>query len=131
MKRLLLIVLLSITTATLSGCASRTFTIKNEKFQATDICDGTGTIEISTQNGKVQAKAQGRIQTHMIKNGGFSMWCHGLTHQYTGTVKVFGYTFQSDPNDPLKFQVDRDKGYHYISGKGVVTDSDGKVTTLP
>jgi hypothetical protein len=131
MKRLFLIILLSITAATLSGCGSGTFTINNEKFQATDICDGTGTLEIYMENGEVHAKAQGDIKTHMIKNGFPSAWCHGLTHQYTGTVKRSGYTFESDPNDPLKFQVDRDKGYHYISGKGVVTDPDGKVTTFP
>jgi len=131
MKRLSLVVLLTIIVAALSGCGSGTFTIKNKNFRATDICDGTGTLEIYMENGAVQAKAQDEIQTHMLKSGFPSVWCHGLTHQFVGTVKVSDYTFESDANEPLQFMVDRNKGFYYVSGKGTVTDPDGKVTTLP
>jgi hypothetical protein len=125
------VVLLSCTLATSLACGSGTFTIKHEKFQATDICDGTGTLRVFMKGDTVQAQAQTPLQTHMLKGGLPSIWCHGLTHQYAGTVRVHGYTFESDASDPLQFRVDRKKGYHYVSGKGAVTAPDGKVTTLP
>ncbi|MGB7297100.1 MAG: hypothetical protein WBC70_16060 [Candidatus Aminicenantales bacterium] len=131
MKKLYLFVLISLAITMLSGCGSGTFTIKDDNFQATDVCDGTGTMEIFIENGTVQAKAQGDIQTKMLKNGFPSVWCHGLTHLFVGTVKVSGYTFESDASDPLKFTVDRNKGFYYTSGKGTVTAPDGKVTSLP
>ena len=131
MKRLLVVSVTIVLLLILTGCGSGTFTIKDENFQATDICDGTGTYEIFMENGEVHAKTQGDIQTKMLKSGFPSAWCHGLTHQFVGTVNVFGYTFESDASDPLKFTVDRDKGFYYTSGKGTVTDPDGKVTNLP
>jgi len=131
MKKLLRIILFTIVVANLSSCGSGTFTINNEDFQATDICDGEGTFEIYMNKGDVQVKAQNDIQTHMLKDGFPSIWCHGLTHQFIGTVSLYGFTFVSDPGEPLKFLVDRKKGYYYISGKGTITDTDGKLTTLP
>jgi len=130
MKRAFLICLL-VTVATLSGCGSGTFTIRHEEFQATDVCDGTGTLEIYLEGGAARAKAQSDVQTHMLKDGMPSIWCHGLTHQFVGTVKMAGYTFESDASEPLQFKVDRNRGYYHISGKGTVTDPSGKVTTLP
>ncbi len=131
MKKLFRIVLFTIAAANLSGCGSGTFTIKNDDFQATDICDAEGTYEISMNYGEVQVKAQSDIQAQMLKDGFPSIWCHGLSHQFIGTVSLYGFTFNSDASEPLKFMVDRKKGYYYISGKGTVTDPDGKVTTLP
>ena len=131
MKKFFLTVLLIITALSLSGCGSGTFAIKDVNFQASDACDGTGTLEVFMENDSVQAKALDDIQTKLIKSGFPSMWCHGLVHQYRGTVEVSGYTFESDANDPLQFKVDRTKGFYYLSGKGTVTDPNGKVTTLP
>jgi hypothetical protein len=131
MKRSSLIVLLAITIPTLSGCDSGTFTIKSDKFKASDICDGTGTYVIYMNNNDVCVKTPGKILAFMRKSGFPSSWCHGFVHQFEGVVKRSGYTFESDANDPLKFMVDRNKGYYYISGNGIVTDPDGKVTTLP
>lgn len=131
MKKIHLLVLMAILMTTLSGCGSGTYTIKDEEFKASDICDGTGTFEIVSENGSVQAKVLGDVKSHMLKSGMPGIWCHGFIHQFTGTVKVNGYTFVSDASDPLKFTVDRKKGYYYTSGKGTITDPKGKVTNLP
>lgn len=81
------------------------------------------------QNGQV-------IQVHdkvkmFTSASGTPLWCSGAKEQFVGTVKVFGYTFESDASKPLTFVVDRDKGFYYSAGKGKVTDPQGKVTTLP
>jgi len=131
MKKLFAIATTIVILLFMTGCGLGTFTIKDDNFQATDVCDGTGTLEIFMENGAVQANAQGDIQTKMLKNGMPSVWCHGLTHQFIGTVTVSGYTFESDISDPLMFTVDRNKGFYYTSGKGTVKDPDGKITTLP
>lgn len=131
MKDLLRVIICAIAVANIVSCGLGTFTIKDENFQATDICNGEGTFEISTMGGEVQVKAQDDIQTHMLKDGFPSIWCHGLSHEFIGTVSLHGYTFKSDPVEPLKFMVDRKKGYYYISGKGSVKDPEGKVTNLP
>lgn len=131
MKKLYLYILMLIAITMFSGCAFGTFKIKDDNFQASDICDGSGTMEIFMENGSAQAKAQGDVQTQMLKSGFPSVWCHGLIHQFVGSVNVFGYTFESDSSDPLNFTVDRNKGFYYTSGKGTVTAPDGKVTTLP
>ena len=131
MKKLFWIATTVVILLSMTGCRLDTFVIEDDNFQATDVCDGTGTLEIFMKNGAVQAKGQGDTQITMLKDGMPSVWCHGLTHRFTGTVTVSGYTFESDVSDPLEFTVDRDKGLYYTSCKGIVTDPDGKVTTLP
>jgi len=130
-KRLFPVLLLVAVIAVLSGCSSGTFTIKSKDFQASDTCDATGTVEISMESGQVQVKARSDYKAKMLKNGMPSQWCNGATHQFVGTVKASGYTFESDTNKPLQFVVDRGKGFYYLAGKGSVTDPQGKVTTLP
>jgi len=133
MKRLFIISATFVLLLTTTGCGSGTFNIKNENFQASDVCDGTGTVELFMENGEAKIKkSKEPLQTIMLKDGFPSlMWCHGLTHQFVDTVKLYEYTFESNANDPLKFTVDRKKGYYYTSGKGTVTGPDGNVTILP
>ena len=89
MKRQFFILATIVLLLAMTGCGSGTFTIKDENFRATDICDGTGTYEISMGNGDVHAKTQGSIQTKMLKSGLPSAWCHGLTHQFvTGNKNI-------------------------------------------
>jgi hypothetical protein len=114
--------------AAVSGCGSSgPFTIKSKDFQASSACSAKGTIEVSMQEGQViQAKDKVKMLT-----SGTPLWCSGAKEQFAGTVKVFGYTFESDASKPLTFVVDKDKGFYYSAGKGKVTDPQGKVTTLP
>jgi len=59
------------------------------------------------------------------------LWSHGSTHTWIGKSKVFGYIFDSDPDNPLQFRVDKQKGYVYVQGRGTITTPDGKVVRLP
>ena len=132
MRRRLAVLLFVGVFAAVSGCGSSgAFTIKSKDFHASSACDATGTIEVSTQNGQVQAKPRSDYKAKMLASGMPSVWCSGAKQQFVGTVKVSGYTFESDASKPLTFVVDRDKGFYYSAGKGKVTDPQGKVTTLP
>ena len=81
------------------------------------------------QDGQVQAKPRSDYKAKMLTPGLASVWCTGAKQQFVGTVKVSGYTFESDASKPLTFVVDKDKGFYYSPGKGKVTDPQGKVTT--
>ena len=107
------------------------FTIKNESFAASNACDGEGVLEFKTENGDLTATARGDIKTFMRQSGLPSAWCHGFRHVWIGESTYAGYTFNSDPDDPLQFVVDRDKGYYYEQGTGTVTLPNGSVVTLP
>lgn len=63
--------------------------------------------------------------------GGLTIWCPGATHTWKGNLTFKGYKFASDTRDPLRFMVDKDLGYVYVSGKGSVTFPNGKVVHLP
>jgi len=131
MKKIILFGLFVTTLAIISSCSSGAFTIEDENFHATDVCDAEGTYEIFMEIGGIRAKAQVDIQVHMLLDGIPSLWCHGLIHQFVGTVNIFGYTFESDENEPMQFKVDRKKGYYYVAGRGTITDPEGRVTVLP
>ncbi len=113
-----------------SACANGPFIIKDESFAASDVCDGEGTIEIRMVNGEFQATAGEDVQLEFLESGMPSIWCHGLTHVWLGTATYEGYTFESDPDDPLQFVVDRESGYRYVLGTGTVTTPNGDVVTL-
>jgi hypothetical protein len=66
-----------------------------------------------------------------IAAGGFAIFCYEAKHTWIGTVAYAGYTINSDANDPLQFQVTRDRGYVYIGGKGSVTMPDRTIVELP
>jgi hypothetical protein len=69
--------------------------------------------------------------TISFRNGGLVVWCYNARHTWLGTLTYAGYTFASDPKDPLQFMVDQTRGYVYVGGKGTVTSPDGKVVSLP
>jgi hypothetical protein len=64
-------------------------------------------------------------------NGYLILWGYGAKHTWIGKSVYAGYTFDSDANDPLQFRIDREKGYVYVKGKGVVIEPDGKEVSLP
>lgn len=128
-SKLLTISLVILTLA--SACAKGPFTIKDKKFEASDICDAEGLLELRMEDSELKITARTAIKTFMRKSGFPSAWCHGVRHVWIGTATHAGYTFESSPDDPLRFVVDRDKGYFYEQGTGTVTTPDGKVVVLP
>lgn len=57
--------------------------------------------------------------------------CNGVTHIYRGKIKLGDYIFDSDAKTPLTFKIDKDKGYTYVKGKGIITIRGGKKVSLP
>jgi len=115
---------------TLSACTG-TFTIKDDQFSASNVCDGEGVLIFQTVNGEIQVQAAEDLTTFMRQAGMPNAWCHGYTHTWEGKSTFGGFTFDSEPGSPLSFTVDRDKGYLYLSGSGEVTKPDGEVIELP
>lgn len=65
-----------------------------------------------------------------LLNGKIALWCYGAKHTWIGKISYAGYTFESDENDPMKFQVVKDEGYRFIGGIGLLTYPDGKKVEL-
>jgi hypothetical protein len=59
------------------------------------------------------------------------IWAHGVKHTWIGRHEVQDHIFEGDPNWPLVFRVDKDKGYVYLRGRGTVTTPDGILIRLP
>lgn len=66
-----------------------------------------------------------------IKKGRIVIFCYEAKHTWIGTLTYAGYTFTSDKDNPLQFQVTKNQGYMYIKGKGSVKTPDGTVVELP
>ena len=67
-------------------------------------------------------------------NGKFRLWCNGAKHTWIGKnedIEGAIAIIDSDKDDPLQFRVDRNKGYVYVKGTGVVTMPDGRSVKLP
>jgi hypothetical protein len=62
---------------------------------------------------------------------GWAIFCYGAKHTWIGNLTYEGYTFASDENDPLQFEVTEFDGYLYINGSGTVTFPDGSSSSLP
>jgi hypothetical protein len=114
-----------------SACAKGPFAIKDESFAASDACDGEGVLELRMEGGELKITSRDDMQIFMRQSGLPSAWCHGLRHVWIGEATHAGYTFESSPDDPLQFVVDRDKGYYYEQGTGTVTTPDREIVTLP
>ena len=125
-----LIVIIGILMLSISAC-SGTFTIKDDQFSASSVCDGEGVLIFQTVNGEIQVQAAEELSTFMRQAGMPNAWCHGYTHTWEGESTFGEYTFASDPGSPLSFMVDRDKGYVYLSGSGEVTTPEGESIKLP
>jgi hypothetical protein len=122
-----------IVASVVAGCGGGDsgLTIDEPAFAASSACDGEGTYEVTMEGGSPSARAIGDVENLMISDGLPSVWCHGLRHQFVGSVVIGGYVFGSDADDPLEFVVDREEGFHYVAGTGTVEKPDGDVVTLP
>ena len=50
---------------------------------------------------------------------------------WIGKSAVFDHVFDSDRDDPLRFEVHETDGYVYRGGKGTVRFPDGRTVSLP
>ena len=57
-------------------------------------------------------------------------WFAGAEHTIVGTVRIQGWTFRSDKQAPLVFQLVQDKGYVYQRGRGTVVSPQQQVFEL-
>ena len=105
-------------------------------------------FEAEYENHKIDCENKVDVEIHLAENGelyflfggqmmiplrgsDFVLWCYGAEHTWMGESTYAGYTFASDENNPLRFRVDKDAGYLYVSGEGAVTMPDGTRVTLP
>lgn len=111
------------------------FIIKDDRFINRSIPDGmTSNVNISMvkHNNKNYQSLEAAVENGLvIFNGRATTFAHGSINTWIGKNEIFGYTFDSDKDDPLKFRVDREKGYVYVKGKGIVTTPDGVTTKFP
>ncbi|MCX5886396.1 MAG: hypothetical protein NT096_10890 [Proteobacteria bacterium] len=54
----------------------------------------------------------------------------GSVYTFIGKVRLAGYNFDSDTKSPLSFKLVKEKGFVYLSGKGIITAKDGKLFQL-
>ncbi len=103
---------------------SKSFSIKTPKFEVDykGECDTDAEIGGVDKDGNFSVK--GKIS---MREGRYALWCYNAKHTWIGKIKYAGYTFSSDKDNPLQFRVDKDKGYVYVRGKGVITGPDGKI----
>jgi hypothetical protein len=126
----LIIIFLFSIIITSCGQVSDHMLITDEKFTVRNNCDARGVMELFTKDGKMYWKDQKKMVYIYDENGDLSLWCNGMIHIFIGKVNYGFYTFISSKDDPLQFLVDRNVGYHYISGKGKVVTPEGKVIIL-
>jgi hypothetical protein len=105
-------------------------------------------LEAEYENHKVDCKNEVDVEIHLAGNGelyflfggvmqiplrgsDFVLWCYSAEHTWIGEATYAGYTLASDEDNPLRFRVDEDAGYLYVSGEGTVTMPDGTRVTLP
>jgi hypothetical protein len=110
---------------------SHRFAIQEESFIDRTSGPDAGIVQISTTP-TGDLRIQGKVTFRMGAKGFEPVfWAPGVTHTWVGKNNILGYTFDSDTDWPLVFKVDKEKGYHYLRGKGSVTMPDGKVVFLP
>jgi hypothetical protein len=85
---------------------------------STDVTlEATGRPGVVLTTGRVEMSLEGQPRT----------WCSGARHTIKGKLTIQGYTFVSDPNNPLVFRLWADRGYVYEKGRGmVITPSNGR-----
>lgn len=108
------------------------FAIQSEDFDQGENCFEPTVLEISQESGQsdfISIKVVSGSLT--IKKNEYVMFCYGVKHIWVGTAVYEGYTFISDKDDPLQFQVTRNRGYVYLQGKGKVKMPNGTVVDLP
>jgi hypothetical protein len=105
------------------------FVIRHEVFQARpqDKCSRLDIIINDIQGGRIAFtfKDGSEIPTMVPL-----MRCFGGKYTWEGTLTYQGFTFASDENNPLQFQIG-EAGYLYLKGVGTVTYPDGTTVSLP
>ena len=87
----------------------------NTNVNIKDIEDGSlvvaegGIIHITTVDGELQMQ----------------IFCYGAQHTWLGTLTYKDHIINSNPDDPLRFEVSQTGDYKYLGGKGSVTFPDG------
>ncbi|MFH1097480.1 MAG: hypothetical protein V1749_08285 [Candidatus Desantisbacteria bacterium] len=118
---------------TVGGFAEEPFVIRDKRFTESFIPDAKPSnvaIKITTEEGGYTIGGEDEYTMAMYM-GKWTIWGNGSKHTWIGKNTYKGFTFDSDKNDPLQFMVDKDKGYVYVKGKGVVTTHEGKTIGLP
>ena len=110
---------------------SSPYAIVDKAFEADYKGDCDTDVQITKVNGDVFSIKGNEGGGISIRDGQMVLWGYGAKHTWIGKLVYAGYTFDSDANDPLQFRVDREKGYVYVKGKGVVIEPDGKKVSLP
>lgn len=107
------------------------FAIKSADFDEGETCfEQNVEIEILSAKGS-SLEFQVTSGSVTIKKGRIVIFCYEAKHTWIGTLTYAGYTFTSDKDNPLQFQVTKNQGYVYIKGKGSVKTPDGTVVELP
>lgn len=117
--------------------ATLPFAIPDENFIDRSIPDGIAShVKLRADGRALTVTLEGNLALRVWEASPFQLkettFAHGSTHIWMGTGnRIFGYVLDSDPNDPLVFQVDRQKGYFYVKGAGSVTMPNGTIVRLP
>ena len=112
------------------------FSIKKSAFEAEydehkRPCENEVDVEVHKASNGDLYFLFGGVMEIPLRGSSFVLWCYGAVHTWIGEATYEGYTFVSDEDDPLRFIVDKNKGYLYVSGTGSVTLPDGTEVTLP
>jgi hypothetical protein len=107
------------------------FVIQSKVFDQGENCFEPTVLEISQEAGQSDLSIKVVSGSLTIKKNRFVVFCYEAKHIWLGTAVYEGYTFISDKENPLQFQVTRDKGYVYLQGKGKVKMPNGTVVDLP
>lgn len=110
------------------------FVLKDEGFVDRSAPLGLGAGEMRvTQKADGKYSLEGQAPTSRQPDGTYKTheWAHGMTHVWIGRCTVGRYVFDGKVSNPLVFRVDKDRGYVYMKGEGVVTTPDGKTHSLP
>ncbi len=116
--------------AATDAAAQTPFSIKDDRFvdRSWPHRLGSGTnLEFFEADGSLRIRGN----YDALPDGRRSYFVPGATHTWVGRATLYGYVFESDKDDPLRFAIDEDKGYYYVSGKGTITMPDGTVVKLP
>lgn len=107
------------------------FAIQSKDFDQGENCFEPTVLEISQEAGRSDLSIKVVSGSLTIKKNRSVVFCYEAKHVWIGTAVYEGYTFISDKDNPLQFQVTRDRGYVYLHGKGTVKMPNGTVVDLP
>ena len=104
------------------------FCIKGDIFGIEDIAPPAYTDAIINSLSDAGDNISGIVER---RNGKWLLWAAGAKHTLKGTIAYKGYIFASDEGDPLVFICDKEDGYSYLKGKGIITMPDNTTVSLP